>query len=103
MMTFLVKILSRQGEDERLQGFLCPSAFSVMVTESNVPYDSAERSAGAFDIAPLVGMSGVVADVLARSSCVLHGCMSGCVSSRKKHAATMEANRRKAQRRLGRR
>jgi hypothetical protein len=46
--------------------------------------------AGALATAPAVGSKGVLAVLYLRSSCVLHGCISGCVSNRKKYAAQME-------------
>ena len=45
---------------------------------------SARRSTPEFAVAPAVAMRGVSAVVLSNSSCVLQGCMSGWVSTRKK-------------------
>jgi hypothetical protein len=60
-------------------------------------------SAGALDMDPDVGMSGVLAVLYFRSSEVLQGCISGCVSKRKKYAVIIEASSINAQMRFGRR
>jgi hypothetical protein len=57
--------------------------------------------AGALATAPAVGRRGVLAVLYLRSSWVLHGCMSGCVSNRKKYAAQIEHSNMAEHIRLG--
>lgn len=51
---------------------------------SNVPYVSARRSTAGVFMASAVAIRGVSSDMYVLSGSEIRGCMSGCVSSRRK-------------------